>query len=70
MTVQDLIQALEDLDPEAEVRIASIGPRTDLEYQAGELRMVTLEVGKTLVYLAEGLPIGYLAGPARAAFGT
>ena len=69
MTVEDLIQALEDLDPEAEVRIASIGPRTDLEYHAQVPEPVTLEDGRIVVYLAEGLPIGYLPLAARAVFG-
>ena len=70
MTVEDLILALQEMNPEAEVRIASIGHRTHLEYRAEEPEEVDLEDGKTVVYLAEGSQIGYLPSAARRVLGV
>lgn len=63
MTVEQLIELLEEFDPEAEVRIAS-GRKWAMEY-------VMAEVGTTgaVVYVAEGQQIGYLPDEAAVAVG-
>jgi hypothetical protein len=66
MTVAELIQELEYLDPNAEVRFAS-QPSWPFEY---DIRSITPEVStKTsidpVVYLEEGRQIGYLPEEAK-----
>ncbi len=56
MTVQDLIDILSDLNPDAEVRLAQ-QPRNPLEFGLG--RIVETDDGD-FVYLGEGRQFGYL----------
>ena len=63
MTVEQLIELLEQFNPEAEVRIAS-GQGWPMEYDLGDVEAT----GKA-VYLAEGRQIGYLPDEAAVAEG-
>lgn len=63
MTVEELIEMLEQFDPEAEVRIAS-QPSWPMEY---ELSGVDATDGA--VFLAEGRQLGYLPHEAAVAVG-
>ncbi len=63
MTVEELIELLEQFNPEAQVRIAS-GQAWPMEYDLGDVEAT----GKA-VYLAEGQQIGYLPDDAAAAVG-
>lgn len=63
MTVQDLIDSLEGMDPKAEVRFAS-QPSYPFEYSI--YGVIETEVkGETIVYLEEGRQIGYLPREAK-----
>ncbi len=65
MTVAELIQELEYLNPEAEVRLAE-QPRWAMEH--GISQVVEAEVeGEPVVYIAEGGWLGYLPSPAHEA---
>lgn len=62
-TVADLIRELEDLDnPDAPVRIASLGHRSALSYTIAEI----VEEEDEAVYLGEGSQVGYLPSDVRA----
>ena len=66
MTVKELIEKLEYLDPDAEVRFAS-QPNWPFEY---DIRSISQEVmvnshQDSVVYLEEGRQIGYLPEPAK-----
>jgi hypothetical protein len=63
MTVQELIDALSAMDPEAEVRLAQ-QPGWPFECSVGEV----LEADGVL-YVGEGCQIGYLPGEVRSALG-
>ena len=69
MTVQDLIDELEYLNPETEVRFAS-QPNWPFEYSITEV-VVCSDEGrngeeeKQVAYLGEGRQIGYLPGAAK-----
>jgi hypothetical protein len=63
MTVQDLIDSLEGMDPEAEVRFAS-QPNYPFEYSIYGVIETEIE-GETIVYLEEGNQIGYLPKEAK-----
>jgi len=58
MTVQELINELEYLNPEAEVRFAS-QPSWPFEYSITE---VVVSDEEEIAYLGEGRQIGYLPG--------
>lgn len=79
MTVQDLIDQLEDCDPNAEVRLA-IQPSWPFEHSVRDVVEVDLtdkdadedeevsdyeNTGERVVYIGEGRQIGYLPGVAR-----
>ena len=64
MTVAELIEQLEALDPEAEVRLAS-QPTYPMEYSLDEF---VVEVDGR-VYLAEAGQVGYLPDGVRAGLG-
>lgn len=68
MTVVELIEALEMMPENAEVRIAEIGYRSAFEYATGEPEMVELE-DNTVVYFPQGYQIGYLPSEAREELG-
>lgn len=67
MTVQDLIDVLEDMDnPEAKIRLA-MQPRWAFEYTIGEVvEALVAEDGsedeETVVYIGEGSQTRYLPG--------
>jgi hypothetical protein len=61
MTVQSLIEILEDMDPEAEVRLA-IQPSYPFEHSVGQ---VEEDMEKRIVYIAEAGQVGYLPGEIR-----
>ncbi len=63
MTVEELIELLEQFNPEAEVRIAS-GRNWAMEYDLAEV-----ETTGAVVYVAEGQQIGYLPDDAAVAVG-
>lgn len=63
MKVRDLIAQLEDMDENAEVRLAT-QPHYPLEYRADEAVQVEVD-GKLVVYLTEGTQLGGLPGAAR-----
>jgi hypothetical protein len=79
MTVQELIEMLEDMPAEAEVRLA-VQPSWPLEYSIGrvvgpdEIEDAAEEGGDAdmatrVVYMAEGAQLGYLPGAASNALG-
>jgi len=72
MTVQDLIEILEDMDPEAEVRLA-MQPAWAMEYTIGNVVEVTNDPedqdSTPIVYLSEGNWVGYLPGVAAEELG-
>ena len=71
MTVQDLIDELEYLDPETEVRFAS-QPSWPFEYSIREVVVADVEKRgeeKQVAYLGEGRQIGYLPGAAKEELG-
>ena len=69
MTVQDLLEILEDCEPEDEVRFAS-QPRWPFEYSVYEAEIVENEDDDgAVVYLVEGNQIGYLPGRVRERIG-
>ena len=81
MTVEELIELLEQFNPEAEVRIAS-GQGWPMEYELGDVAPNSDELADVLtdddearrairpvVYLAEGPQIGYLPHEAAVAVG-
>ena len=63
MTVEQLIELLEEFDPEAEVRMAS-GRSWPMEYDLAEV-----ETTGAVVYVAEGRQLGYLPSDAAVAVG-
>jgi hypothetical protein len=64
MTVQELIDQLTDLPPDAEVRIAQ-QPRRPLEYDIA----LVAAVDPSTVYISEGSQIGYLLAAAAEELG-
>ena len=58
MTVSELIESLEYLDGDAEVRFAS-QPNWPFEYSIENAVEVEVE-GKTVIFLEEGRQLGYL----------
>ena len=69
MNVRELIEALEDFDPETEVRLA--GSRLGVEYTIGQVLETSIyEDGeKPMVYLAEGELLAYLSGLVKSELG-
>jgi hypothetical protein len=63
MTVEQLIEMLYEFNPEAEVRIAS-GQGWPMEYELAQV-----ETTGDVVYLAEGIQVGYLPNEAAVAVG-
>ena len=71
MTVQELIDELEYLDPETEVRFAS-QPSWPFEYSISEVVVANVEKRgeeEEVVYLGEGSQIGYLPESAKEELG-
>lgn len=70
MTVAELIQELEYMPGEAEVRFAS-QPNWPFEYSIRRVAEVIENDGSddSTVYLEEGRQIGYLPGPAKEELG-
>jgi hypothetical protein len=64
MTVQELIEELNCVNPDAEIRFAS-QPSWPFEYSFSGPVEVEDEEGFPTVYLVEGRQIGYLPGQAR-----
>lgn len=67
MNVAALIDALEQMPEDAEVRIADIGYRSAFEYHIDDI-VSPAEViidDESVVYLAQGSQIGYLPSEAR-----
>lgn len=64
MTVADLIEALEGMDPQAEVRLA-MQPSWPMEYTVAD----AVEDQTGIVYLSEDRQVGYLPEPGREAVG-
>jgi hypothetical protein len=69
MTVAQLIEELEHIDPDTEVRFAS-QPNWPFEYSIDDVVEVEVENRRTgesenVVYLEEGWQIGYLPGEAK-----
>jgi len=58
MRVREIIEMLEDLDPNLEVRFAS-QPNYPLEYSIEDIVIIQSET-KKVVYLSEGYQYGYL----------
>jgi hypothetical protein len=63
MTVAELIQELEYLNPEAEVRLAE-QPRWAFEHGISQIAEAEIE-GEPVVYIAEGGQLGYLPSEAH-----
>lgn len=61
MTVQDLIEELNYLNPDAEIRFAS-QPSWPFEYSIDSAVYTEDEDGFPTVYLVEGSQLGYLPG--------
>lgn len=70
MTVGELLNILEDLPEDAEVRLA-MQPSYPFEYSIGDVVTVAPEYDNDpgRVYLAEGRQLNYLPGDARAELG-
>jgi hypothetical protein len=68
MTVEELMYLLEELDPEATVRLA-IQPSWPFEHSLDGNYAEVEKDGKKVVYLAEGNQLGYLPGEARQQLG-
>ncbi len=69
MTVRDLLDILDGLDDDIEVRVAH-QPRWAFEYAlTGGAVMETCEENAGILYLAEGEQIGYLPQAAAVAIG-
>lgn len=73
MTVQRLIEELEQMNPNAEVRFAA-QPNWPFEYDIDSVVQVDVEDRRTdntteIVYLEEGRQIGYLPGEAARELG-
>jgi hypothetical protein len=58
MTVRDILNRLDGLDPETEVRFA-FQPNWPLEYSIDDIVGVNID-GQEVVYLGQGEQIGYL----------
>jgi len=58
MTVRDILNRLDALDPETEVRFA-FQPNWPLEYSIDDIVEVNID-GQEVVYLGQGEQIGYL----------
>jgi len=67
-TVAQLIEQLNNFDPDAEVRIASFGHRSAFSYFVGGADEFTTD-DDTVVYLAEGGQEGYLPSGVRQGMG-
>ncbi len=65
LTVEELVELLEQFPPEAEVRIAQ-QPSWPFEYSVGEV--AAPDEGK-VVYIAEGAQLGYLPGEVSSELG-
>jgi hypothetical protein len=63
-TVKQLREELEELQEDAEVRIA-FQPNYPMEFTIDDVVIVTLADGTEVVYLSEGKELGYLSGEAR-----
>ncbi len=69
MTVAELMEELEDVDPDAEVRLA-MQPSWPFEYAIGRIAQVSAPEDESarkdeepqVVYLSEGNQLGYLPG--------
>lgn len=69
MTVAELIEALSEMDQDAEVRLA-IQPAWAIEYTIENVGQVEGNDEKpSVVYLSEGFQIGYLPSEAHEAIG-
>ena len=68
MTVAELIQELEYLDGDLEVRFAS-QPNWPFEYSIRNVVVVGHEYKQITVYLEEGRQLGYLPGDAKEELG-
>jgi hypothetical protein len=66
MTVAELIELLEDLPADAEVRLAT-QPSWPMEYSLGH--RVAEDAEANVVYLAERTQLGYLSGDAAEQLG-
>lgn len=66
MKVYELMEILEDMDGEAEVRFAH-QPSWAFEYSIANAASVEDDNGNVCLYLAEGRQIGYLPGKAARA---
>ena len=64
MTVQELIEKLSYVNPDAEIRFAS-QPSWPFEYSFSGPVEVEDEDGFSTVYLVEGSQLGYLPGEAK-----
>jgi hypothetical protein len=58
MTVRDILNRLDGLDPETEVRFA-FQPNYPLEYSIDDIVEVNID-GEEIIYLGQGEQIGYL----------
>lgn len=68
-TVRDLINELEEFDPDAEVRLA-IQPQWPFEHRIADVQSVpATDDRREVVYLADGGQVGYLSSEAREAVG-
>jgi hypothetical protein len=72
VTVAELAELLEGMDPDAEVRLAH-QPRWAFEYSVAAVEQVEPDPNegpdRPVVYLAEGAQLGYLPGAAADALG-
>lgn len=69
MTVQELMELLEGMDPDAEVRMA-IQPSWPFEHDVEDaVEVYVSEDSEPVVYLAEGTQLGYLPGDAAEGLG-
>ena len=68
MTVSELIEELNYLNQDAEVRLAC-QPRWAFEYSIASVVGVTLDGDEEVVYLGEGSQLGYLPGEASEELG-
>ena len=68
MTVQDLMDILQDADPNSEVRLA-MQPAWPFEYSIGDALVFYAEDDTETVYLVEGQQLNYLPGDVAAELG-
>ena len=67
-TVSELKELLDDMPDEAEVRLAH-QPRYPLEYTVDQIVLSEDEAGDQVVYIGEGVQVGYLPGVAALELG-